>query len=265
MRDFRDRVAVITGGAQGLGLALAKELGSRGCHLALVDRDHGALSTARGALQGLPVKVAVHYADVSHQEDLVRVAEEHPRVHILINNAAVSITSAFQRIHAADFDQLMRINFMGTVNACRVFLPKLLAQQEGQIVNVCSSFAWAGYAGKTAYASSKAAVRAFSESLRLELAETNVAVTILYPGPLKTGIVMSGISDSVERRALEHRFLQERGIAVEEAAKVAVNKLRGSPQRIVVGRDYKTIDALARLSPSLAAWVLRRASGRLGF
>src|SRR5207244_719315 len=132
------------------------------------------------------------------------------------------------------------------------FLPFLQSHSQGQIVNVASCFAWLGYPGKTAYASSKGAVRAFSESLRLELAGPGVGVTLLYPGPLQTGIVSSGFCESEQRRQREEQLLKRRGLPVDRVARRCLDKLLNNPSRIVVGLDYRLLDLLARLSPSLA-------------
>ena len=92
-------------------------------------------------------------------------------MHLLINNAGSSATTSFSNITLSEFEQIIRTNFFGVVYGCRAFLELLKKHSEGQILNVASCFAWVGCPLKTAYAASKAAIRPFSESLRLELAE----------------------------------------------------------------------------------------------
>jgi len=186
-------------------------------------------------------------------------------VHLVINNAAVSATCSFTDTRPADFEWIMRVNFLGVVYGCRIFLPYLLERGEGQIVNVASCFAWLGYPGKTAYASSKAAVRAFSESLRLELANRGIGVTLLYPGPLQTGLVRSGICDSESRREREEKFLKRRGLRVERVARQCFDDLLSNPGRIVIGLDYRLMDLLARFSPRLASRAMAIAAARAAF
>ena len=269
LREYSERVAVITGAANGLGRALARELAARKCRLALVDIDSSALLEVREALAQPGLAVTHHHADVGSEQALQRAAVEiasaHGNVHLVINNAAISASAGFNNTSAAEFVRIIRVNFFGTVYGCRTFLPFLQKHTEGHFLNVASSFAWMGYPGKTAYASSKGALRSFSESLRLELAGSGIGVTLLYPGPLNTQLVRSGISDSVQRRQLEAAFLTRRGLPTERAARRCLDELLTNPGRIAVGLDYRLLDMLARLSPRLAGWAMGFASARAGF
>jgi short-subunit dehydrogenase len=269
LRGYKDKVAVITGAANGLGRALAHELAARQCHLALIDIDTSALAKAKEELERPGVLVTQHCADVSSEQALERAADEiggvHGPVHVLINNAGVSASAAFANTGAAAFEQIMRVNFFGVVYGCRVFLPALQKHGEGQILNVSSCFAWLGYPRKTAYAASKGAVRAFSESLRLELHNGGVGVTVLYPGPLPTSLVRSGIADSTERRELEEKFLARRGLPMDRVVRRCLDELLTNPERIVIGLDYWLLDMLARVSPRLASKTIRLAARRAGF
>jgi short-subunit dehydrogenase len=269
VRGYEGRVAVVTGAANGLGRALAGGLAARKCHLALIDVDSSALENAAQELAERGIAATHHIADVGSQEDLERVAIEirkaHGTAHLLVNNVALSASAAFSTTSGADFEQIVRVNFFGVVHGCRVFLPFLREHGEGQILNVSSCFAWLGYPGKTAYASSKAAIRAFSESLRLELANHGVGVSVLYPGPMHTALVRSGISDSEGRRERENRFLETRGASPERVACIALDRLLANPNRILIGFDYRALDLLARLSPWLAEQSMRLGSMRARF
>src|SRR5207248_4838021 len=112
------------------------------------------------------------------------------------------------------------------------------------------------------YASSKAAVRAFSESLRGEFAEHGVGVTVLYPGPLHTSLVSRGVSDSPERLRREERFLLARGLSLEHVARRSLDRLVANPSRIVIGIDYFLFDLLSRLSARLTARAMQFGSER---
>ena len=269
VRGYKDRVAVITGAANGLGRALAGELAARGCHLALVDIDSSGLAKTKEELARPGIVLTQHLADVASQQDVERVAIEiasaHGTLDLLINNAAVSASASFSNTSATDFERIIQVNFFGVVHGCRVFLPRLRERAEGHILNISSCFAWLGYPRKTGYASSKAAVRAYSESLRSEVASHGVGVTVLYPGPLNTSIVRSGISDSAERREREEKFLVTRGLSPERVARLSLNRLLANPSRIVIGLDYRLLDLLSRLSPRLADHAMRFASERAGF
>lgn len=269
MTGYRDKVAVITGAANGLGSALAAGLAGRKCHLALIDTDEVGLASIRDTLAPSGVAVTIHRADVGSEAAIQGVAREienaHGKVHLVINNAAVSASASFANLAGTEFERIMRVNFHGVVYVCRVFVPFLQRHKEGQILNVGSCFAWLGYPGKTAYASSKGAVRSFSESLRLELADSGVGVTVLYPGPLNTGLVQNGFCDSEERRNREVRHLRRRGLRLERVVRLCLDRLLSNPARIVVGLDYLMLDGLIRLSPRLASRIMAVAAARAGF
>jgi NAD(P)-dependent dehydrogenase (short-subunit alcohol dehydrogenase family) len=269
LRAYKARVAVVTGAARGLGRALAEELAVRECNLALVDVDSPALTKTAQDLNRAGVRITHHYADVASEEAIGRVVAEvlaaHGEAHLLINNAAVSASASFAHTSAEVFERIIRVNFLGVVLGCRAFLPLLQRQAEGQILNVASCFAWMGYPGKTAYSSSKGAVRVFSESLRLELADCGIGVTVLYPGPLSTSLVRDGYSDSEERRTREDQFLVRRGKRMERVVKRCLDELLGNPDRIVTSIDYRLMDALVRLSPRLASRAMGFVAARTEF
>ncbi len=263
IKNFEQKTAIVTGGASGIGLAIAEELSRRGCHLALVDLQPERL---RSAQQRLATAVTLHECDVGDNEQVLalrdEVLEAHGHVNLLVNNAGVSLAGRFMETSLDDLAWIMRVNFWGTVYCCKAFLPALLKEQEAQIVTMCSSFGLLGFAGKTGYSASKFAVRGFSEALRMELAATHVGVTVVYPGPVQTNIVRDGRVASEAQRQAEAEFLVSRAIPAEQ---VAVNVLRGikrNSARIRLSLDYAAIDWLTRLSPTLAqaggAWAARK-------
>jgi NAD(P)-dependent dehydrogenase (short-subunit alcohol dehydrogenase family) len=252
-----------------LGKALAKELAERDCHVALVDIDTPALFEAREELSAPGSVVTAHCTDVGSEREVrtaaAAIQDAHGAVHLIINNAGISASASFERTSAEQFEQVMRTNFFGAVHVCRTFLPLLQKHGQGQILNIASCFAWLGYPGKTAYASSKAALRAFSECLRLELAGSGIGVTLAYPGPLPTAIASRGFCDSEERRERENHFLSNRGLPLADVARRCLDRLAGNPSRIVIGLDYHLIDLLARASPRLAGRAMATAAARAGF
>ena len=269
LRSYEGTVAVVTGAASGLGRALAQELTARKCHLALIDVDAAGLAKTAEELSCPGITITSHCADVSVDHAMEQVAaavqRAHGAAHLLVNNAAISASAGFASTSAEAFERIIRVNFFGVVHGCRAFLPLLEKSGQAQILNVASCFAWVGYPGKTAYASSKGAIRAFSESLRLELTARGIGVTILYPGPLATAIVRHGMADSEERRAREEQFLVRRGKNVDRVARRCLDKLVGNPARIVMSLDYRLLDALARCSEPLASRIVAWAARRAGF
>ncbi len=258
-------VALVTGAAGGLGQALALELSKRGVVLELLDTDRVGLEHLVPQCQ---TAAAVHCADVSSRDHMDAAAQavrhRHGGLDLVINNAGISISLPFASTAPPDFERVMEVNFLGVVNGCRSFLPLLRGRPNPQILNVASSFAWQGYPGKSAYAASKAAVRAFSESLRCELAG-EIGVTVLYPGPLATNLVSRGGAASEERSDRENSFLAKRGLALDRVARETLDKLDANPARILIGFDYRVGDLIARASPALAGRLALFAARRLRF
>jgi len=263
--DFDEpRVAIVTGAASGLGLGIAEALASEGWQLALIDVHEARLAEVSSRFESTSPKVTHHVIDVSVSEQMAEaraaIVAAHGGVTLLVNSAGVSLAGDFQDTALADLDWVMRINFSGTVNGCKVFLPDLLARRRAHIVNVCSSFGLTGFPGKSGYAASKFAVRGFSESLRMELAHTGVGLTVLYPGPVDTRLVREGRAHSESQRERETAFLSRRAIPVKRVADATLRAITRDDSRVLLSWDYRLIDWLTRLSPSLAQALI----GRIG-
>jgi NAD(P)-dependent dehydrogenase (short-subunit alcohol dehydrogenase family) len=242
--------AVVTGGASGLGRALAEDLVRRGAEVVLLDVDPGHSSVASAIGAG---SIA---CDVSDPSAVRFAATQIGPVDLLINNAGISVSGPFAAVPADRFDQLMAVNFGGVVNACRAFGPKL--RPGGHVVNVCSSFAWLGMGGKTAYSASKAAVRAFTEAWRAEVEPLGIGVTLLFPGPLDTGLVRSGWAHDATQRDAEVGFLRRRAISMDHAVQRCLKGVERRRFRVVLSLDYHVVDWAVRLHPGLAAWAVAR-------
>jgi short-subunit dehydrogenase len=266
IKDFTQKTAVITGGASGIGLAIAEELSQRGCDLALVDCRPDRLQAAQQQLAGTGRRITTHECDVGEFAQVAMVCEAihqtNGHIHLLINNAGVSLAGRFLETSLADFDWLMRVNFWGTVYCCKAFLPLLLQESEAHVVTLCSSFGLLGFAGKSAYSASKFAVRGFSEALRMELADTSVGLTVVYPGPVQTNILRDGRAANDAQRQAETDFLSTRAIPATRVARQVVRGIQRNAARVRLSLDYAAIDWLTRLSPALAqaggAWAAQR-------
>lgn len=157
--------AVITGAGSGLGRAFALELARRRLNLTLIDCDEERLAGLRAHLSAFGVDVTCCACDISDKSAVGKAANaEKTRVDLLINNAATSISVPFESTGPDAFDRVIGVNFHGAVHVTRAFLHRL--GRGSQICNVCSSFSWSGFPGKSAYCSSKAALKTFSETAR---------------------------------------------------------------------------------------------------
>jgi short-subunit dehydrogenase len=269
METLEDRVALVTGAASGIGRALAFALAGQGSHLALVDRDAAELEEVGREVRRGGRRVSTYEVDVADRQAMAalpeRVLRDHGAVHVLVNNAGVSVSGPFLDLELADLDWIVGVNFWGVVHGCKFLLPLLLRQEEAHIVNVCSSFALMGFARKTAYAATKFAVRGFSESLAAELAGSRVGLTVLYPGAVDTAIIRRARATDPQQREAEARFLAARAHPARLVAERTIRAIRRKQRRVLIGRDYHLIDWLSRLSPGLAARLAARLATRLPF
>lgn len=248
MKRIQGRVAVVTGAARGIGAAIADALAMHGATVVRVDRIR---------LDG-PHTFALDVANRAAVEALpARVAEAVGPPAILVNNAGVSLGGRFAERPLDDIDWIMGVNFFGAVAMTKAFLPHLLASDEGHIVNVLSSFALVGFAGKSGYAASKFALRGFTESLYAELSRTQVGVTALYPGPVDTGLVREGRADPRQREA-EAAFVARRAIPAAMVGRATVRAIRRQQVRVRLSVDYALIDWITRLAPTLAVKLFAR-------
>lgn len=254
---LRDRTAVVTGAAGGIGRAISLSLARRGCGLALVDRDEAGLAETATRATAEGVRVSTHQFDVADREAIAAlpaaVLAQHPGVDLLVNNAGVALGGSFEQIDEAAFAWLFEINFWGVVRMTRAFLPLLKASDDARIVNLSSVYGLVSPPGQTAYSASKFAVRGFSQSLRLELTGTTVGVTVVHPGGVATSIARSarlpaGITaeEAAHRRARADKLLR---MPPERAGEIIVAGIERRRDRVIVGNDARIVMMLERLLP----------------
>ena len=194
MKDFRDKVAAITGAASGIGRALAQDLAGRGTHLALCDIDEIGLAETVALCEGLGIKVTSQRVDVADRDAVFawadQVVADHGKVNLVFNNAGVALGATIEAMSYEDFEWLMNINFWGVVHGTKAFLPHLKAAGEGHIVNVSSVFGLISIPSQSAYNAAKFGVRGFTDALRMELEveRCDVSSTTIHPGGIKTNI-----------------------------------------------------------------------------
>ena len=253
MKDFTGRVAVITGGASGIGLALARGLTARGCHVALADIDKARLDAAADALGGRGVRVSTHVVDVSDHAQVCRLRDEalaaHGAVHLVFNNAGVTMYGAFEQFTMEQIQRIMGINVMGVIHGCHVFLPVLREQREAHIVNMASMAAISGMPRQSTYCASKAAVRALSESLSAELAGSPIGVTWMLAGPIGTEIVSRATSHDAAITAKLGSLLQQYAMSPDRAAARILRAVERGERELRITMECEGYHQLNRLAP----------------
>lgn len=263
-------VAVITGAASGIGRALAvrfarEKIGG----IAISDVNEAGLAETAAEIERLGVRVSTHLVDVSKLGEMRQFAadvlEEHGQVTHLINNAGVGLIGTFEQASIEDFEWLMGINYWGVVYGCKIFLPTLLEQGEAHIVNISSVFGLIAPEEQAAYCSSKFAVRGFTESLRHEYAGTNLHVSCVHPGGVRTNIVRNsraGENTPEEWKQQGEKFFDKVARTTpEEAAELILDGIKTKNPRVLIGKDAKAISTLSRLFPAKYLRVIERLNG----
>ncbi|MGH1492344.1 MAG: SDR family NAD(P)-dependent oxidoreductase, partial [Acidimicrobiales bacterium] len=200
MQDFEGKVAVITGGASGLGLAMARRFGAAGMKVVIGDIETGALADAEASLQADGVEVIGHRTDVAQSGDLEALAdaayERFGAVHILANNAGVGGSpGAMWELSEADWRWVIDVDLWSVIHGVRAFVPRMISSgEEGHIINTASVAGLISGAVGGPYTVAKFGVVALSEQLYFELgrAEHPIGVSVLCPGFVNTRIYDSG-------------------------------------------------------------------------
>ncbi|HRI02728.1 MAG TPA: SDR family oxidoreductase [Pyrinomonadaceae bacterium] len=263
-------VAVITGAASGIGRALALRLAAEKiAGIAVTDVNEAGLAETAAMVGATGVPVSFHLTDVSDLRQVQQLAEDvvmrHGRVTHLINNAGVGVMGTFEQLSIEDLEWLMGINYWGVIYGCKVFLPILKQQESAHILNVSSVFGLIAPEEQTAYCSSKFAVRGFTESLRHEMAGTNVTVQCIHPGGIKTNIARNsriGAETPDEWKQQGAKFFDKVAkTSPETAAEVIVKGIKNNNPRILIGQDAFLISMFSRLFPRRYLSVIERLAG----
>ncbi len=183
--ELEGKVAIVTGGARGIGAAIARELASAGARVLVNYRSSADAAEALAAdLDGLAVRADV--GTTAGCEALIAAASDAGGLHVLVNNAGITDDGLAMRLKDEQWDEVMRINAGGTFRMCRAALPVMARARDGAIINVASVSALRGNAGQANYSASKAAIVGLTRSLAVEMARRNVRVNAVCPGFVST-------------------------------------------------------------------------------
>jgi NAD(P)-dependent dehydrogenase (short-subunit alcohol dehydrogenase family) len=198
MKDFKGKVAVVTGAASGIGKALALELARRGCALVLADIEAKALKAAEQELAKLGGAVIHRVTDVSQRDSVLALAEaayaEFPAVHIVCNNAGVSTWGGLETARHEDWQWVLGVNLWGVIHGIEAFVPRMVHQAkqgqlgEAHIVNTASMAGLIASKGLGIYNTTKYAVVGLSETLQKDLRDYGIGVSVLCPMGVTTRI-----------------------------------------------------------------------------
>lgn len=254
----KDKVMVVTGGGSGIGRALVIDLLKKGASVAAIDISEAGLQETASLAGELADQLSIHKADITDRTAIEKLPEQviakHGRVDGIINNAG--IIQPFVRVKDLEYGAIQRVmdvNFHGTVNITKSFLPHLLSRPEGHITSISSMGGFLPVPGQTVYGAAKAAIKLFTEGLHSELMDTNVGVLVVFQGATATNIAQnSGINMEIgsDNGEAERSF---KTLTPEEAAEQIIDAIEKDRYQVYVGSDASLMGFLARLNPKFAA------------
>jgi NAD(P)-dependent dehydrogenase (short-subunit alcohol dehydrogenase family) len=258
---FRNRVAVITGGASGIGLAMARAFAERGARVVLGDLDEDGLARATGELAAGGTEVLGVPTDVSERGSVAHLADatvaRFGAVHIVCNNAGVAVPGELAQATRQDWEFTMSVNFWGVVHGVETFVPRLLAQRAGgHIVNTASMAGLVGMQWLGVYCASKFAVVGLTEALQRELRPHGVGVSVLCPMVVDTKIN----ENSVRLRPARFRNAEDAPLAAPGLLVGSVRPADEVARRVVRGIERGRLYILTHLEQRE---LLRRRAHRL--
>jgi len=252
-----NKVIVVTGAGGGIGRELVCQLLDKGAKVAAIIHKSGleeikSLATVYGD------KISIHIANLANREDVEKLPEEiiniHGYIDGIINNAG--ILQPFLSVNDLDYEQIQRVmnvNFYGTLYMCKSFLPHLLNRPEAHITNVSSMGGFLPVPLQSIYSASKAAVKILTEGLHLELRNTNVGVTIVFPGGVDTNLVRNS---GVELEGVDKHSYKM--LSPNEAAATIIKGMENKKYRVLAGNDAKIMDFFYRLNPKKATDIIAK-------
>ena len=198
------RVAIVTGGARGIGAAISEALARDGVHVAMgYSANRAAADDLAGKLAAEGLSVSVHQGNVGQPDDCQRVVQEvltaQGRVDYLVNNAGVTVDKTVRKMTVDDWHAVLRINLSGAFYMTKAVLDHMLGNGFGRIVNISSMVGQTGNIGQANYAASKAGLFGFTKSLALEVARKGITVNCVAPGYTDTEMVAAVPKDVLEK------------------------------------------------------------------
>tara|TARA_X000001036_G_scaffold436495_1_gene479772 strand:+ start:2393 stop:3274 length:882 start_codon:yes stop_codon:yes gene_type:complete len=270
LKDFKEKVALITGAGSGIGRALAVELADSGCSLALVDWNADSLAETKLLLEKKNVAVSTHAFDISDREKVSnlpnQVMSHHNQIDMVFNNAGLSIVGSVKEVDEGDWNFGLDILLNSVIQMTTVFLPLLEKRSEAAIINTSSIFGLFSVPKQSIYNVGKFGVKAFTESLALEMevSDSPVEVYCVFPGHIGTNIYSSAKFKSFEaddagaaifganaatKEEAGINFKHNAPTSPEHAAKVILKNIKKKNKRILIGIDAHFYDLMSRLFP----------------
>lgn len=259
---FRENVVVITGASEGIGRELALRLAGQGAWLALAARDAAKLDAVAAECRGRGGRAVAVRTDVGDQAQcralIDRAVAEFGRIDTLVNNAGISMWARFDEVtDLAPFERMMQVNYFGSVYCTHAALPHL-KRTRGRIVGVSSLTGRAGVPTRSGYAATKHAMAGFFDSLRIELEDDGVTVTMVYPGFVSTAIRAHAFGP--DGRPLASSPVRESEVMTpEECARQIVAAMASRRRELIMTLRGKVGAWIKLVAPGVVDRIARRA------
>ncbi len=245
IKDFREKVTVITGAGSGIGRATALAFAAQGADLIIVDKEEDRIAEAAKEIEARGARVLARKVDVSDRtqvEDLAKyVIAERSRVDILYNNAGIGVGGSFECTSLEEWERIFSINFWGVLYGIRAFLPHMIERRYGHIVNTSSLAGLCAIPGMSAYCSTKFAVAGLGEALRAEVRRYGIGVSTICPGVINTRVVADGCmnlrEESRANRQAVVEFYKKFGWPPERVARAVLSAVRHNRSVVPVGPE----------------------------
>ena len=255
-KAFADKVAIVTGGASGIGLALAQKLMALGAHVTVCDNNARSLESLAVSLPRVWFEVLDVCDKQAFEKVVANAVARHGRLDFLFNNAGVAVGGEARDYSHEDWTSVINVNLLGTIHGVEAAYPRMLAQGFGHIVNTASLAGLVPLAGEMSYTASKYALVGLSHALRAEAAPLGVKVSVVCPGKIETPIYQTNKIVKMDRqKALS---LIPRGMAPQRCADVILEGVAQNRSTIVVTRMAKALWITQRISPDLLIWMSAR-------
>lgn len=258
MKDFKNKICVVTGAGSGIGAACAQALAAEGAHVVMTDIRSDMLETVHKKIVEAGGRGETHIVDVSDRDAMFALADKVDKAHggadLILNNAGVAHSATVAEMTMDNFNWIMDIDFWGVVYGTQAFLPHFLKRGSGHVANVSSIFGLIGVPTQSAYNAAKYGVLGFSEALRHEMVEHNVGVTVIHPGGINTNIVRHARMSQGPNAEAEHeqaiiKFQELTMTQPDKAAQIILKAIRKNKARVLVGPDAVFVDFIRRLAP----------------
>jgi NAD(P)-dependent dehydrogenase (short-subunit alcohol dehydrogenase family) len=267
IRTYSGAVAIVTGGASGIGRAISSELVKRGCEVIIADRQFGLAEETAVQLRhsgGKATAVEVDVTDYSAVEQLVQdISRRTGRIDYMFNNAGIGIGGQVEHLGIDDWNYIVNVNLNGVINGIQAVYRVMIAQGFGHIVNTASMAGLMPYPGGVAYGATKHAVVGLSKSLRAEAVRFDVRVSVLCPGVIRTSIWEGGgrfgrMLVDIPPEALHHMVESLKPMSPGVLAIKALNSIAKNKAVIVEPSWWKYIWWINRIFPSMGITISQK-------